>query len=1176
MMRFVSRVSIACLIWTVALVGLSGQSRDTKPAPDPARPAAAAPAPAKAAPTPQAAAPGHPDLSKEPTLYVVGYAHLDTQWRWDYPTTIGEYIPKTMRDNFALFEKYPNYVFNFSGANRYQMMKEYYPAEFARVKKYVAAGRWFPSGSSMEENDVNSPSGESLIRQILYGTQWFKKEFGKTSAEFMLPDCFGFPASLPSVLAHTGLKGFSTQKLTWHSATNVGGPDSPQKTPVGIPFNVGVWEGLDGKSIIAALNPGDYVGQVVHDLSKSPVQDPNPRNKLVDWPARVQVNGQSSGVFTDYHYFGTGDVGGAPSEASVKVVDSIVTKGTTLIPPPRNLRPNETTQTPAPQMVKVGDGPLHVLSANADQMFLDITPEQAAKLPRYKGDLELIEHSAGSITSQAYMKRWNRKNEILADAAERASIAADWMGGRPYPMDRLNAAWTLVMGAQFHDILPGTSIPKAYEYSWNDEVLALNQFSGVLTSATQAVASGMNTLAKGTALVVYNPLNISRQDVVEATVAFAGGTPKAVKVTGPDGKDVPAQLAANGNVVFLASVPSVGFAVYDVQPADAPGVAVVKKAAKGAPVDVLTVSQTGLENGRYKIVLDQNGDISSLFDKQLKKELLSAPIRLAFKGDKPVQWPAWNMDWADQQKAPRAYVQGPATVAVVENGPARVAVQVTREAEGSKFAQVIRLSAGDAGNRVEFGNVIDWRTKESNLKAVFPLTASNPMATYNWDLGTLQRGNNDPKKYEVASHQWFDLTDKGGTFGVTVLSDFKVASDKPDDNTLRLTLLRTPGISKGWEEYGDQSTQDWGRHDIGYGLASHAGDWRQGQTDWQAWRLNTPLVAFESAKHAGTLGKAFSLMTVSNSRVRALALKKAEQSDEIVVRLVELDGKKQAAVRIGFGVPLAGAREINGAESPVGNANVVKGELVTDFGPYEVRSFAVKLGTPTTKLATMASQPVKLTFDRMVTSPDGSVGSGWFDESGRSLDAALFPRDVAFGAIHFSLGPADGKNAVLAQSQTIALPEGNFNRLYLLAAASDGDQKATFKVGDTPVTLTIQDWGGYVGQWDNREWNIREETLPLQAGQTVPEKRTVMEFKSLTPGFIKPAPVAWFASHRHGTDGRNEIYAYSYLYTYAIDIPAGARTLTLPFNDNIKILAATVANEEAPVKPAVELVERLK
>jgi len=216
-----------------------------------------------------------PDLTREPTLYVVGYAHLDTEWRWDYPQVIQEYLAKTMLNNFALFEKYPHYVFNFTGAYRYQLMKEYFPEDYERLKQYVAAGRWFPAGSSVDENDVNSPAAESIIRQVLYGNDYFRHDFGKASEEYMLPDCFGFPASLPTILAHAGVKGFSTQKLTWGSALRAGGTNSPEATPDAIPFNVGLWEGTDGETVIAALNPGAYGGVVTSDLSKSPAADTN-------------------------------------------------------------------------------------------------------------------------------------------------------------------------------------------------------------------------------------------------------------------------------------------------------------------------------------------------------------------------------------------------------------------------------------------------------------------------------------------------------------------------------------------------------------------------------------------------------------------------------------------------------------------------------------------------------------------------------------------------------------------------------------------------------------------------------------------------------------------------------------------------------------------------------------
>jgi alpha-mannosidase len=1134
----------------------------------------------------------HPDLSKDPTLYVVGYAHLDTQWRWEYPKSITEYLSKTMRDNFALFEKYPNYTFNFTGSLRYKMMREYYPEDYEKVKKYVAAGRWFAAGSSVEENDANNPSAESLIRQIHYGTHFFRREFGYTSAEFMLPDCFGFPASLPTVLAHCRIKGFVTQKLVWGSAADVGGLHSPENTPAGIPFNVGIWEGPDGSGVIGALNPGSYGATIRHDLSKNlppagDLLDANApadrtavvnRNLPVDWPKRIQRNGEVSGLYTDYHFHGTGDTGGAPREEGVKLLEAIITKGKAVLPPLVPPARGEPTPTPGPE-VTVGDGPLGIRASNSDQLFLDIRDDQTGRLPRYKGDLLLTEHSAGSITSQTYVKRWNRKGELLADAAERASVAAHWLGGRPYPLDRLNRAWELVLAAQMHDIIPGTSTPKAYEYSWNDQVLALNQFAGVLTSAAESIASGLDTRAQGQAVVVYNALEIPREDVVEATLSFPSGAPQAVRVFGPEGRETPAQVLSKRDdgatrILFLAKVPSVGFAVYDVRTA-------AKPASRGA----LKIKDGTLENARYKVQVDANGDIASLYDKTVKKEMLQAPARLALQTEKPRNWPAWNMDWADREKAPRAYVQGPAQIRIVEDGPARVALEVARETEGSRFVQTIRLSAGDAGARVEIGNVIDWKTGEASLKATFPFTAANAEATYNWGIGTIRRTNNDEKKFEVPSHQWLDLTDARGSHGVTVLSDCKNGSDKPDDHTLRLTLLFTPGLGTGnGRFYNDQTSQDWGHHEFVYGLASHGGDWRQAQTDWHAYRLSQPLAAFESPKHAGALGKTFSLMTTNpgSGRVRLLALKRAEDSDEVIVRVVEADGQPARGVRLAFAAPLSGAREVDGTEEPVGPATVVRGELVADFGPYQPRTFALKLGTPPARLAPPRSQPVPLPYDRSVTTRDGRPSSGSFDADGRALAAELLPREIEYGGVTFQLAAAgDGTpNAVVARGQTVALPAGGFSRLFVLAASAAGDQKATFRVGEKAVDVTVQDWGGFIGQWDNRIWNLKQEPIQPPPGVTVPAAgpprlRTVWEYTGLVPGYIKRAPVAWFASHHHAPDGSNEPYAYSYLFVHDLPAAPDAKTLTLPDDARLRILAVTTADAAGELRPVHPLYDTL-
>jgi alpha-mannosidase len=1135
------------------------------------------------------------DITQTPTLYIVPYAHLDTQWRWNFPQTISEYLLKTMRVNFDYMDKYPHYVFNWSGSNRYRLMKEYYPDDYVRLQQYAAKGNWYPAGSSVEEGDVNLPSAEGLFRQFLYGNEYFRKDLGKASTEFILPDCFGFPASLPTILAHAGIKGFSTQKLNsgWQPAPLVGGPDSPEQTPVGIPFNVGLWIGPDGKSVIAALNPGGYGSRVHSDLSEPPPQlTPQQeaqltpaektdflRSRDTNWVDRINLDGKVTGVFADYKYVGTGDTGGATNEDSVRILEATVTKGETSLPPSPGL------PTPAAGvMQRLGEGPVHVIESASDQMFNDIKPEMTGRMPTYTGDLELINHSAGSLTSQAYHKRWVLKNELLADAAEKSSLAAEWLGARAYPQQRLTDAWVLSLAGHFHDTAAGTATPQAYQFAWNDDLIAANQFEGILTSATEGVASGLDTQTAGIPIVVFNPLNIAREDVAEANVSFAAGAPKGVRVFDAEGHEVPSQLEGN-KVLFVTKVPSVGYAVYDVRPT-----------ASAAPQSLLKVTESSLENNRYRVHLDQNGDVASIYDKSLNKELLSGPIRLAITTDRPAQWPAWNMDFDQVEAPPRAFVSGPAKIRIAENGPVRVSLEVTRETEDSRFTQTISLSAGDAGNRVEFGNAIDWRGLASNLKASFPLAASNPNATYNWEVGTIQRSNAATRQFEVASHQWIDLTDKSGTFGTTILTEVKNGSDKPVDNTLRLTLVRTPGTQPTTNShppnYSDQANQDWGHHEFLFGLTGHEGDWRTAQTDWQAYRLNDPLIAFSTGKHPGSLGKSFSLMHLNSSRIRVLALKKAEDSDEVIVRMVELDGKAAPDVSVSFASPVLAAREVNAQEQPVGPATIRDGSLATSFTEYQPRTFALRLGAPATKLAAIQSQPVTLQYDLAVaTNDDTKTPSGGFDGHGNAMPAEMLPTQINYHGVEFNLSPAKtgSPNAVVAKGQTIHLPAGRFNRIYILAAAADGDQTASFRLGTRSMLLTIQDWGGFVGQWDTRIWKdlphtdwaisahhaVWPPTDMAQREKADPIPAYPDDYLGLEAGFVKPAGVVWYASHHHTAGGLNQPYQYSYLFAYSMDLNPNEKTLALPDNSKIRILAVSVAQENPQLKPAQPLFDTL-
>ncbi|MBK7644519.1 MAG: chitobiase/beta-hexosaminidase C-terminal domain-containing protein [Planctomycetes bacterium] len=1038
--------------------------------------------------------------AQKPTLYVAGYAHLDTQWRWTYPQTIREFLAHTLHDNFALFEKHPEYVFNFTGSRRYQMFKEYFPKEYEQLKQYVAAGRWFPAGSSVDENDANTPSAESLIRNVMYGNHFFREEFGKASSEYMLPDCFGFPAALPSVLAHCGLTGFSTQKLTWGSV-------------VGIPFNVGVWIGPDGHSVIAALNPGQYDGQIEENLATSE-----------KWKKRIEADGQKSGLYADFRYYGTGDVGGAPKEASVKLLEQSLAT----------------------------DGPVKVVAGPANELFDSITPAQRAKLPEYTGELELTEHSAGSATSQAYMKRWNRKNEFLANEAESAAVMANWISSLEYPAQRLEDAWTLVLGSQMHDIISGTALTTGYEYAWNDEVLAANQFQAVLRDSMDAIAAQLDTRGEGQALVLFNPLAGEREDVVEAEIPGAA-TSRSVRVLGADMTQVPAQIlsAAEGKlkIAFLARMPSLGWTVFHAVPSsDAP-------ASSGA----LHVDAQGLENERYVVKLDANGDVASIHDKRAKHELLSAPARLELCYENPKNWPAWNQDWTDRQLAPREIVTGPARVRVVESGPARVALEVRREANGSIFTQQIRLGAGGAGDRVEFDTRIDWSSRERSLRAAFPLAVANEKATYDCQTGVVERGNMHKQQYEYGFQQWFDVTDTSGAYGVSVMSDCKYAGDKPDDKTLRLTLLHTPGTHGGYE---DQATQDVGRHHMLYAVSGHEQGWSEAGTPREAERLNQPILSFRASAHEGALGKSFTLLRTSNDNVAIQAVKQAEDGQGIIVRLREHSGRAQTNVQLAAGAAIVSAIEVDGQEREIGKARLEGGSLACDLGAHELRAFRIALATPPVRHEPRASVPVPLTFDRDVISTNANRADGF-------LPAEQLPARIVAGDATFELGPTtDGaRNAVSCRGQELALPLG-VERVYLLAASdgSSGSVKAEFAVDGKSVVRDVQAWSGMIGQWDTRLW--AGETPELAYGWS-------NRLAGIVPGFVQPAEVAWFASHHHTPQG-DAFYEYSYLYKIAIDLPAGAKLLRLPKNEHVLVLAASAVYPAARVEPAAPLFDTLE
>lgn len=1022
--------------------------------------------------------------------YVVSNSHLDTQWNWDIQTTISEYIPNTVRRNLWLLENYPDYVFNFEGAVKYAWMKEYYPLEYEKVVQAVREGRWHVSGSSWDANDTNIPSPESVFRNILLGQEFYKKEFGQKSTDIFLPDCFGFSYTLPAIASHCGLIGFSTQKLLWRK--------NPFHGDERIPFPMGMWYGIDGSAIQSAFDCGQYVYNFPEgcDVSESP--------ELVE-RARRGPDG------TAYRYYGTGDKGGSASIWSVSAVSDAV---------------------------RHGDGPVKVISATSDQAYKDyIASGRQASLPAYRGELLMDVHGTGCYTSQAAMKRFNRRNEQLADAAERASVMADWTGALPYQKDKINSAWKRFIWHQFHDDLTGTSIQRAYTFSWNDEVIAQSQFADVMRAASGAVSQGLDTRTKGLSVLVYNPAAYERTSVVEASVPFAKA-PTGVAVYGPDGRKVPSQLlsysSGEAKIIFSADMKPVSYAVYDVRPSGSQG------SSKN-----LSVSENVIENAVYKVTLDSAGDMVSVIDKRYGKELVEkgkAVGPVVFDDNMSSEWPAWEIMKSVIDSEPE-YIDGDTDISVVENGPLRATVKVEKTFGDSRIVQYISLTDGASDDRIDISAEIDWAQKNSLLKVVFPWTVSNPEAVYDLGLGHVGRGNNTDTAYEVVAQHWADLTAEDGSYGISVINDCKYGWDKPADNTLRLTLIHSPGVEK---RYKYQQIQDFGHHTVRYSIFGHSGDAIDAGIVAEGEDLNQPLVSYLVEKHPGVFGKSFSFIDSDSDQIAVKALKKAEDGNGYIVRIYETAGRDAEGVRLSFPADIVAAYEVNGIEKGSEAAEFEGRDLLVSAGAFEPRTFRVLLSGSDAGLPQMTACCLSLPYNMKAISPDAFMHEADADSLGNSYSDELMPDTLVNNGIPFVRGHVAADNAVRCAGQKIALPKDvDYDRVYLLVAASDRDRHAEFSANGRTFCFDVPYYSGFYAQW----------------GQT-----------SFSEGYVKDAEIAYVGDHRHNADGHNEPYVFTYLYQIAIDMDGETGEIVLPDDPHIILFAATaVDTADSGILPAMEV-----
>lgn len=1007
------------------------------------------------------------------TVYTIANAHLDTIWSWDFETTVSKYIYNTLNENFKRFEKHPEYKFNFEGAYRYELMKEYYPEMWQQMKSYVADGRWNVCGSAFENGDVNVPSPEALFRNILIGNEYFHKNFGKRSCDIFLPDCFGFGYALPSIMHHANLKGFTTQKLTWGSA-------------YGVPFDIGKWYGVDGNYVYANINPGSYVKVLTSVRDNSFVTKKMKENEAY-----------SLDMTAIFH--GVGDRGGAPKELSVETVC-------------KEIRQNSENDT-------------EVLSASADKIFHDIEklPENVKeKLPVWNNELVMTNHAVGGYTSRAIGKRWNRRNEEIADMAERACVAANTVNGYEYPQKALTTAWKRVIAHQFHDDLPGTSVQRAYRRSWNDYAMSLNQFTNEYEGAVRSIASRIDTsFVKGVPVIVNNPMEYERTGFVTVKISanFCG---KNVTVYDADGKEYPAQITdvQNGiaTVIMSVTVPPMGYKAFDL------------RAKKCSVKSKLSASIDTLENEKYTVKFNGNGDICSIFDKELKREIVKNPIVTGifdYNGSK--SWPAWELNFEELNREPQNIAKIK-TIKVVENGPCRVALRIEKTFKDSTFVSIVALSKG--GKVVEVYNETEWRAKRHLAKEIFSFTSENAVATYDLGLGAIKRGNMNDKLFEVPAQKWADITDNSKEFGVSVISECKYGWDKFDSNTLRLTLIHTP--LKNYRIDSMQSMMDLGLNRYSYGIYSHNGCVGH-ETQCEARDFIMPMATFITSVHNGDLGSEYSFGSLSGNAI-IRAVKKAENSDEIIIRINESEKKEQKGVILSLNCEILSAREIYASEEHISDISLVDGNLVFDLKPYEIKSFALKIKKAERRISrnTIIDIIGNVTAFSSNSRPEGSL-----PVIGKTIPQEITPERIISNGISFEL-PKDGK-AMLCGGQTLQLPTGT-KKAYLLAASLNGDKFV--KINDR--AYKINDIHEYYAGWD------------------------LYDFGEVA--FTKEGKLGYEFTHSHTATGDAQCRQ---LFLWNVEVDVCDDKISLPVNREILILAVTADSNVTECALACEIYDKI-
>jgi len=803
-------------------------------------------------------------LQQKRRILLLGHSHLDLAWLWPIDET-WEVAERTFESVLKLQQEFPNLIYCHSSPALYAWIEQHRPDLFATIQQQIAQGRWEVVAGMWVEPDLNLINGESIVRQILYGQRYVQEKFGSLSTVVWLPDSFGFCATLPQMLKLGGIEYFVTQKLSWNDTTK-------------FPYEVFWWRSPDGTQILSLMSAP--IGEGIDPIKMT--------NYAIDWE-------KQTGLKDAFWIFGCGDHGGGPTADMLNVANRWQKS-------PFFPRQEFTTASAYLQQI-------------SNQQF-----------PVWNDEL-YFEFHRGCYTTHALQKRRNRHCEGLLYEAELFASLATLSAEEAYPKAELSDAWKKVLFNQFHDILPGTSIPAVYvdaNQAWQ-EVEQVG--SEILERSKRAIASQIAfpppPQPDALPIIVFNSLNWQRSEVVSVSLPTSPPSESEDKggqyweIYDLEGHQLPSQITASGLLFLANDIPSVGYRVFWLcrqqaakpDPALSPSEFDQKDTEKDHLRPPLLESDSRkdwiLENEFLRVIVDcKNGEFCSIFDKVYQREIVNQEgcNRLQAFQDSGQYWDAWNIDpnYA-KHPLPPTHLK---SIHLVELGPVQQRLRVVRQLGKSEFCQDYILSVGSPVLRIV--TTVYWQERHVLVKAAFPLNLEADNATYEIPCGAIQRPTQpqEPReqaKWEVPALRWADLTAEIGHgtsdlprnsqssdhYGVSLLNDCKYGYDS-QPNQLRLTLLRSPI----WPD----PEADQGDHEFTYALYPHTGTWQSAHTVRRGYELNLPMQVMicptQEATREAPLPPVARLLDLSAQNLVLTAFKQSEDDPQRwILRCYECHGE---------------------------------------------------------------------------------------------------------------------------------------------------------------------------------------------------------------------------------------------------------------------------------------------